>query len=298
MKKYIITVLTILFFIALSITGYFVYGNIKENESNSIEKLKEKCMSEIEYIEDNIILIMNEANNISYTSYQIVNEEIEASNSGEEATSSEEGDSKQENSNNSSRNEEKNTITFSNMSDTDNILDKDETDKIDWDNIEVRVRNMYSTWTSIMIDLSTLNVNRDNLLKFNSILDEISKNIEDKNKENMLIQLADLYKLLPEYTIDFYDDNSVIDILNVKSNILYSYAEIERDDWNKASNYIKQAQKDFTNILNNQINNINKIDIVNKAYVLINELEQDCSSKERRVFLINYANLMEELQNL
>ena len=46
------------------------------------------------------------------------------------------------------------------------------------------------------------------------------------------------------------------------------------------------------------MNNINKIDVINKAYILINELEKDTTNKNVKVFLVNYTNLMQELQSL
>ena len=168
--------------------------------------------------------------------------------------------------------------------------------QINWNNVNMKVQDMYSAWTTIMIDLSSLNVNKDDLLKFNSTLDKISSSLEQKDKENALLNCSDLYSLLSKYVKDFSEENSKI--YNVRSNILYSYSEIERENWEEAVNYIKKADENFASILNNQINNIDKIDIINKAYVLLNELQEDCNSKDRKVFLINYSNLMQELQNI
>ena len=299
MKRYIITILTLFFLIILSITGYFVYGSIKENEANSIDTLKEKCKTEIEYVGDNIILIMNELNNISNTNTQIVSEEIEESDADNSNQDNSNEGNEEENlsgQNQSSQNQ-KDTITLNNISST-SILEKDNIDKVNWDSIEIKVQDIYSAWTSIMIDLSALNVNKDNLLEFNNNLDRISKSIEDKNKAEALINSAELYNLLTKYANEFYNDKNEVFLLNVESFILYSYAEIERDNWGEAGNYITKAKNEFSNVLNNQVNNINKIDIINKAYVLINELEEDCNNNERKIFLTNYSNLIQELQNI
>lgn len=275
MKKYIITILTLFFIIILSITGYFVYGSIKENKANDISTLKAKCEAEINYIGNNIILIMNEVNNISNTNTQIVSEEIEKN----------------------SNSEENSKITMSNAVAT-SILERNDIDKVNWNSIEIKVQELYSAWTSILIDLSTLNVNKENLLEFNDILDKISKSIEDKNKLETLANSADLYNLLAKYALDFYNDTNKTSLLNTKSCILYSYAEMERENWSEAKNYISKAKNEFANVLNNQVNNINRIDIINKAYILINELEEDSNNMDRKIFLINYSNLIQELQSI
>ena len=303
MKKYIITIITLFLIIVIAIVGYFVYGNIKESKANSSDMLTEKVISEIEYLGNNIIYVMNELNNISYTNYKIVSEEIEDSSSDENSSSSgsNSGQGGSESSGGQSSSEQgdsdkKSSITTTNMSNANSILNDDSTDKINWNNVNMKVQDMYSAWTTIMIDLSSLNVNKDDLLKFNSTLDKISSSLEQKDKENALLNCSDLYSLLSKYVKDFSEENSKI--YNVRSNILYSYSEIERENWEEAVNYIKKADENFASILNNQINNIDKIDIINKAYVLLNELQEDCNNKDRKVFLINYSNLMQELQNI
>ena len=303
MKKYIITIITLFLIIVIAIVGYFVYGNIKESKANSSDMLTEKVISEIEYLGNNIIYVMNELNNISYTNYKIVSEEIEDSSSDENSSSSgsNSGQGGSESSGGQSSSEQgdsdkKSSITTTNMSNANSILNDDSTDKINWNNVNMKVQDMYYAWTTIMIDLSSLNVNKDDLLKFNSTLDKISSSLEQKDKENALLNCSDLYSLLSKYVNDFSEENSKI--YNVRSNILYSYSEIERENWEEAVNYIKKADENFASILNNQINNIDKIDIINKAYVLLNELQEDCNSKDRKVFLINYSNLMQELQNI
>ena len=47
--------------------------------------------------------------------------------------------------------------------------------------------------------------------------------------------------------------------------------------------------------MNNQINNINNIDDINKAYILINELVDDVNKKSKKTFYINYQEIMQEL---
>ena len=277
--------------------GYFVYGNFKTNESNSTDTLISKATSEIEYLSSNIINIMNEINNISYSNYKIVNEEIEASGASsdtESEQSSNQGSGQNSEQTNSTTQE--NTINTSSMV-SDNILSSRGQD-VNWDEINSKVQELYSSWTTIMMDLTSLNVNKDNLLKFNQTLDSITKNVEDKNKSEALINSASLYNLISSYIGDFSNDTEKNSVFNVRSNILDSYAYTENGDWAKVSEYIGKAKQDFSNLLNNQINNINKIDVINKAYILLNELEQDCNNQDKNVFLVNYSNLMQELQNI
>lgn len=189
-----------------------------------------------------------------------------------------------------------NTINSSNV-ELNSILSNNN-DKVDWDLIKSDIETMYSTWTTVLMDLTTLNVNKDNLLKYNDTLGKIVDNLENEDKEAALVNLADLYNLLTLYIQDFSDDNNNKSLFVVKSNILYAYAYIETDDWDKVNDYVSKAKTEFANIVNGQVYNVSKIDKINKAYILINEVEKNSNEKNKSVFYVNYINLIQELENL
>ena len=242
--------------------------------------LKDKAITEIKFLNTEIMGIMNELNNISYTNYKIINQDVNLSTQGSENTIQ----------------PENNTIERSAIEYESTINENN--DKIDWESIKETTENIYSSWTTILIDLTTLNVNRDNLLKFNDLLDEIVNAEEDKNKEACLSHLANLYNLLALYLNDFSNDEQIKNIFNTKSNILYAYSVIDGEDWNQANEYIEKAKSEFNKIMNNQVNNINNIDEINKAYILINELSDDINKQSKKTFFINYVEVIQELENI
>ena len=277
MKKYIVTIIILFIIILLSIGGYFAYANTKVNESNKDDMLKAKCISEIEYLSKDIVYMMNKLNNISYSNYKIENKEIDIKSQT-----------------NSTANE---NVVKSSTIISDNILNNDK-DDINWNLLKSKIENMYSTWPTVMMDLTNLNVKKENLIKYNNILDKITNNFEDKNKSESLINLANLYNLLELYIKDIEADSQKVSLFIVQTNILYGYAFIEKDNWNKGLEYIANAKEEFSNILNNQLNNVNDIDVINKSYILINELEKNSNNKDKNIFYINYSNLMQELENI
>lgn len=277
LKKYIITIIILFTIILLSIGGYFIYSNAKTNDANSVDKLKEKCLSELNFLSTQTIEIMNSLNNISYSNFEIVNKEVPTSENGGQNTVSTE-----------------NSISSS-VVEYNNILNEDSND-IDWNGISKIVENIYGSWTNILIDLTTMNVNKDNLLQYNTILDSIVTNIQDKDKVAALTNTADLYNLLYLYLKDFSGNEREISLFYIRSNILYAYSLASQQNWDKMREYINIAKQEFNNVLNNQVDNISNIDVINKAYILINELEDDINNKNESIFYINYKNLMQELE--
>ena len=279
MRKYIITIIILFAIILLSIGGYFIYVNAKTNESNSGDMLKSKVISEIEFLSSDIITMMNDLNNISYSNFKVENKKIEISEESKQNSMDTEN------------------YIYSTEIVNDNILTENN-DNIDWDSLKSKIENMYATWPTILVDLTTLNVNKDNLLKYNDNLDKVTKDFENEDKKSSLIHLGDLYGLLELYVKDIESDSQKVSLFKVKTNILYGYAFIEQDNWNKVLEYIGYAKQEFSNIINNQINNVNNIDVINKAYILINELEKNANNKDKNIFYINYSNLIQELENI
>lgn len=289
MKKYVISIIIFFIIILLAIGGYFMYSNIMNNKSNDMKSLQEKSLAEIDFLDTSITSMMNGLNNISYNNYRIVSEEINVTNE-------QQGNSNESQSAEGSSTNEQSSINSSNVTNNDILLGTN--NNVNWDNLKSEIENMYDSWTTILIDLTTLNVNKENLLKFNSTLDQIVKDLDNEDKSASLMHIADLYNLLTLYMQDFAADREETKIYNVKSNILYAYSFVETDEWNNVKTYVGNAKNEFSNILNNQVNNRNNIDEINKAYILINELEEDCNTQNKNVFYVNYRNLMQELENI
>ena len=117
---------------------------------------KEKVMEEIEYLDTKFISLMNLFNNISFTNYKVVSEEIKSENKNSSGSSSEDGEGEELSTDNQkdsgdnesgvedkSNNEEKNkTFKLS----ENNILSLNSKENINWDEIKSNVENLYTIW--------------------------------------------------------------------------------------------------------------------------------------------------------
>ena len=109
-------------------------------------------------------------------------------------------------------------------------------------------------------------------------------------------ELANLYSLLASYMKDYSDNTTNIYILETKSNILYAYALAEYNDkWTQINEKLKLAQASYMNIVNNRSNDKSGTNSINKAYILLNEIQKTTDKADKKVFYINYKNLMQEL---
>lgn len=309
MKKQII-----IFFIILIIIISFIIFFLLRNNSNKEETLISKTEKEIEYLEENIITIMNSLNQITFSDAVLIEEKIETTKSSksenneqsqntEQSNNQGEENSKQSSSNSTSSKEsslenKQNTPTTKYKIANNSILNRN-ANNIDWDTIKSNTENMYSMWSTLLIDLHSLNVNQDDILKFSSMLDRITINSKEEDKVTLLNNLASLYAFLPSYKKQIYkEDDRKINIDYAKACVLNSYALSEQNKWDEVKAQTANAVNYFSNIMNNVEANKNDQNKITKAYVLLNELNNSVSLNDKEVFLIKYKNAMEELTNI
>lgn len=292
MKKYVITIIVVVVVFLLLFGSYYIYSNT--SFQNNTDNLKAKADKEIEYLNSTIISIMNKFNNINYANYKIVEKDVTSKSQNQSNSSTQGGGQSQESGTEKSQNSSE-TITNIDIDYSSVLVNPNK--KIDWDYIKKEVEMLYSTWTTVLIDLNSLNVNKDNILKFSTTLNDITQALEKKDKKLSLTKLSDLYGLLVSYMNDYNADKKMTYIFDTKANILHSYALAEYDDkWPEMKDYIKRAQNAYGNIMNSEFQNANNSNTINKGYILLNEIDKSVDKKDKNIFYINYKNLMQELE--
>ena len=253
--KKAIFIITIFVFVFLLIFGT-MYIYSNTKSQDSTDNLNEKADVEIDYLSETIISMMSEFYNDEFASNQ-------------------------------------DSITNMNQNDISILANTNK--KTDWNSLKKEVENMYQTWNTVIIDLNSLGIKQENLLKYTTYLGNVTNAIQDKNKKDCMYNLANLYNLIASYTKEYSNDNKRIIIIDTKTNVLYSYALIEEEKWQEMKMYIQKAQSSYSELINGAIqSDVNPINI-NKSYILINELCKSVDIKNKEVFYINYKNLMDEL---
>ena len=276
---------------------------------------KDKVIQELEYLDGQIIGILNKLNNITLENYTVTSEEASlteststgknsgnsggsdggsGSSGGESDQSS--GVEQKQSSSQSGKGEEQSSITASQMK-SKTILESDENDT-DWSSIKSEIEKISNSWAIILLDLSNFNIDSNDVLSFSSTLDDCILSIKDENKADALVNLAKLYSFIPKYETAISAENSVQNIKQVKSYIINSYAGVEQENWNDIEFNMSECEKTYKNIIND-IEYIKDKEVkVNRTYVLIKELQNSLAYKDKKLFYIKYKNLIESINAL
>ena len=275
MLKNIIKTLSIIFLITLVIISFSGCSKEKTDE----EQLRDKNISEIDYLDNYIMLMLNSINDIDLKQYDAKIEKTENLN-----------EILQESEETSSEDTGNNVVQYSMVPNT--ILNADKT--INWKNLKLEIENLNNTWPSIIVDLYKANVDNKKLTEFSDLINTCIGNIKNENRTETLNSLAKLYEYIPVFLEKIASDNQQIELAKTKVEVIKAYVNIDFANWEELKTSLDRAISNFEPIVNNT-NEAEKEYNIRKAYVLLQEFKNAVDTNDKDLLFMKYKNLMEEL---
>ena len=323
MKKFKI-ISYIILLIVLVILALTVYTSATQDNSKDE---KEKAVSEIRYLDTKLVDLFNNMNNIEMRNYKIYTTKIEESRSAETTgggnSSSESGqNSKGTNSDSSSSSGGSNTTnTEKNYEMTESGILTSSRD-IDWTACKNEVELIYTSISTITLDLYKQNVTQEDILNFNKELDSLTASLQEENKQTALDNnfnkeldsltaslqeenkqtaldnLIKIYEYIPRFAQNVSDDTLYKTVLETKLHVFKAYSKLDTKDWGTMATNLTDAINVYSSLLTNTGIETGKQSSINKGYVMLNELKNAVDLQNDSIFLIKYKNLLEEINNL
>ncbi len=179
-----------------------------------------------------------------------------------------------------------------------NYFDYNNKQNINWNEVESNIRTLYTSWNSIVIDFSLLNIENHYLTSFGKKIDEMMINVQNKEINNTVTTLSDLYGLLVQYASSYQSNDILKNNILTKYHLIKAYSLIESNNWTLINENINSAATNF-------YQNINIVEIkekqkfnLSKAYVAINELKNTVSHKNKELFYLKYKIVMNEIEKI
>ena len=294
----------IILLIVLVVLALTVYTNATQNNE---QDEKEKVTSEIRYLDIKLVDLFNKMNNIETRNYQIYTTKIEESRSAENSGGGSSGGNSSADSNTSSSSDSTSTQDNSNQAQTENTNKNYEMQAagilttnrdIDWTSCKNESELIYTSISTITLDLYRLNVSQEDILNFNKVVDSLTVSLEEENKQLTLDNLVKVYEYIPKFAQTVVDDTLYKTVLETKLNVFRGYAKLDSGDWAGISTNMVDAINVYATLLTNTEIDANKQASINKGYVMLNELKNAVDTQNTSVFLIKYKNLLEEINNL
>lgn len=311
-KKYLIIAGIAIVVIIIAIVGMRKIMNNNKKESS----INKKINNELDYLGTTTLSMINRLNNLNLE--DVVKVRQTSTNSGDNSqnnansSSGDEGKNnsktsdsqQQEDSSSNSKTDEtsstgtdtKNTKSFS--LDDNSILLRDNTN-VDWSALESEAENLFTAWSTIILDLNSLSISNEDILAYNSNLDSLLKALKDNDKANSAISLANLYSLNSKYINESSKNDESKKLAYIKSNVISAYSLVTAEKWEQVNQLLDQAEKGLLDVINTSGNTEERKQTkINKSYVMLKELIKTSNEKNAEIFYLKYINLIKELNNI
>lgn len=311
-KKYLIIAGIAIVVIIIAIVGIRKIMNNNTKESS----INKKINNELDYLGTTTLSMINSLNNLNLE--DVVKVRQTSTNSGDNSqnnansSSGDEGKNnsktsdsqQQEDSSSNSKTDEtsstgtdtKNTKSFS--LDDNSILLRDNTN-VDWSALESEAENLFTAWSTIILDLNSLSILNEDILAYNSNLDSLLKALKDNDKANSAISLANLYSLNSKYINESSKNDESKKLAYIKSNVISAYSLVTAEKWEQVNQLLDQAEKGLLDVINTSGNTEERKQTkINKSYVMLKELIKTSNEKNAEIFYLKYINLIKELNNI
>ena len=311
-KKYLIIAGIAIVVIIIAIVGMRKIMNNNTKESS----INKKINNELDYLGTTTLSMINSLNNLNLE--DVVKVRQTSTNSGDNSqnnansSSGDEGKNnsktsdsqQQEDSSSNSKTDEtsstgtdtKNTKSFS--LDDNSILLRDNTN-VDWSALESEAENLFTAWSTIILDLNSLSISNEDILAYNSNLDSLLKALKDNDKANSAISLANLYSLISKYINESSKNDESKKLAYIKSNVISAYSLVTAEKWEQVNQLLDQAEKGLLDVINTSGNTEERKQTkINKSYVMLKELIKTSNEKNAEIFYLKYINLIKELNNI
>ncbi len=292
--KKIAYMVLIVMIVILSLT---IYTNA--NKDNG-ESQKEKIFSEVKFVENKIVNLLNTMNHIEVRNYKVVTSELskestEKSSSGGSSESESGGeDSSESSSQGTASQDEQDKKKFELKA--NGVLTN--TEDINWDSVKSEIENLYTSLPTITMDLYQSNVNQEDILGFNTEYDKLTSVVKDEKKEETLAELTKVYEYLPKFLRGSEQEELYTTLVETKYNVFKAYSKLDGQNWEEISSDIRGAIDSYSKLLTNTEIDTRKQYNISKGYIMLNELQNAVNIQDASVFLIKYKNLLEEINNI
>lgn len=296
-----------LYIILMFMLIFVLTGCSNQDNQDSNEKLKAKVKEEISYLDNTIISTLNIINNLSYDNYKVSSRNIQSNQSeeaGQQNQSSTQDGQASESLSQEGGESQSSSQDSGNSSQTQSIMTMEKNGVLttrgkdtDWNLLKGILESLYSSWSTIALDMNGLSINSEDILLFNTFLNDATKSAKDENKKDTMNNLLKLYALLPKYSSNSTDD-IFTNLLDTKLQVLNAYVLTEDQNWDEINKRLDNALNEYGGIINNVEMNSKNPAGVSQTYILLKELQRSTSSKDVDIFYINYKNFMQEIQGL
>ena len=164
--------------------------------------------------------------------------------------------------------------------------------KLEWNIIGEDLEPLRKEINVFINDFNEKGFSENDIIEFEKRLIEVNSKFEEKNENNFLFSLADLFILIPDYEEKYIEKTAETSIRKIKSFNLYAVIIVLQGDLNSANKFIELAENEYVNLIKyNEYLNENSF-YVERIYQTLNEFKISFVSEDLNAIIYNYLRTL------
>ena len=152
-------------------------------------------------------------------------------------------------------------------------------DRLDWKKIDTDFAAIKQSSAIIISDLSSKQIDSNEIYNFEQFINDVSLSISNKDQNNFLLGIANLYSMIPKYLDGINANKIMIDSKNIKSELLFSIYFAFVDDYDNSNLYINQVERSYNELIKFEEYLEDNSYQINKIYVKLQEIKLAIQNK-------------------
>lgn len=166
---------------------------------------------------------------------------------------------------------------------------------LDWNGMYKESRKITESWSSVVLDLSKLNISKEQINGLGQDLSNIIISISSENLLDVFNYLYSAYSRLPEIKKLYSENDIEIRKLEFKKLVVLAYKQAEEGNFESSKNEIKNASDKYSDMMNDVNYSKENSYNLNKIFVEIEELKSAIDLENLPLIRIRFVNFIEEI---
>lgn len=166
---------------------------------------------------------------------------------------------------------------------------------IDWDGMYKESEKITESWSTVVLDLSKLNISKEQINGLGQDLSNLVISISSENLSDVFNYLYSAYSRLPEIKKLYSENDIEIKKLELKKSVVFAYKQAEESDFESSKNEIQNASNKYNDMMNDVNYSKENAYNLNKVFVEIEELKSAINLENLPLIRIRFVNFIEEI---
>ena len=163
---------------------------------------------------------------------------------------------------------------------------------LEWISIKNDFSDLNNSANVLINDFVSKDFSSEDILKYEEFLNAVNIAISEENEVNILLNLANLYSIIPEYRERYLGYNSEVTIRKIKLLNLYSIISCIQGDFAVADDICSQTESEYINLTKDTEYIKENGYYINRIYVVLQEYKNSLKEENLELSIIKYLNTL------